>query len=1803
MTDEEGDEGDSSYEQELRWEAEHDYKRDGYMAAADLQLEWYRAKIIDLIPPEDKALYAKVKAAKRNKPLGISNRIKTPRARNKSFSIRNGDLVKVHFDGWNASTDEWILFKVKGYFCTIGREEEGKPAEEEGVAKLKPPCFCVSHYEEAAYNKYVSELPPVPAPRPEFGLIPIQPTPSFSTRRKRLRKRKEEDRESESDEDEDEEDEDDDDDDDDDDDEEDSGEEVAVRSKPKSRTKPSPQPKQQHLSFAPSPQVPTATVATRRSSRRAQQEVEWEVVFPPIKHAPSLAPLPAVAATAAATTTTTTAVAATTTTTAVAATTTTTTTTTAVAATTTAVAVNVDNDQAMPDVDEENVVFDVKEEEVMLVPTAPSLIAPAVGIIPQAAVPVMDQLAAIPFPATIAPKADEETGEAPTERAASPAAVLQPSLDVVPKAADVLPSPDATNSVALLQQVEKAVSSPKLTLVPPPKLAHAPPMSLNALHQATILAQLEREETEGFVIHPTPVAAITTTASSPNNASSDKISIDPSLLLTLSGTSKRPLFAMQILEQECEKTNISIERLLRDCVGMDSLILSGRRWLKGQTLLRHSVLLAASMIIEWFTAKQEHRKRQSVMVNMDQVELFLKANPGLAKQLKRSTPSSIAPVLPTTTALNPERETRYKTYPNPPVVTMKRRVQDKTTCTTTSRPIPPKKLAKLGDPPIKTATLSSSSSASEAEEEEEGEEEAINEQQAVLNQLVSFSRVNMIHSTTGVGFVSCMLLLPGAQYKQYGLVATNGEALVLEKRAKIAVRKYMNNWSCTHCPTNLGVEKDKQEDALQQRLCAECECELLTVAMSTSTTSGFLSSSTTPRKLKAVTANTPMVADLVPYDMDKQLNSTTYWRGNAFPTSPDRVAERRTYFTRFEFRKQDVRSQYGEFRVLDHVIVCRRCDPDEVVEDEQKNSPDYFVGQIEALWEEEETRAKLCRINWFFWTEEADNQMSSYAQVGTSTEVFTSSEVDSEPVFRVLAKTTVLSAQAFETHTVATNVVELNWNVPQDLPQSSQLMEQEEEDVLETSDLVPMAPPPSSSVNWRGIHQGFVEWIVWMHCKKRRREAGRGILEGAQAPTEPTIPCTPISLIGNTPTLASSPNPSSSHKRASTPAILAEWELMQTEFVNQDICIRALTRANQGPFFAKDHFHQRKLWSPRPRIGKWMQPLLVNDEFGFTYEEAKNQCAMTCLRMFFGTANLYSFPILAMEWTAWEAAKLLDSLALHGLAWETVAPLFVQPSSNGGGGATIDLISREGKQELQEFDFIPEPIVRKDAHEFVTRVQEFYRKRAGGRKNLLGMLKGSVYAAPAKRVFGCKVCHSSNADLICDLLCLTCNEELHSACLPVEEDRQSQLRGTAHEYYCPDCLVDERGDGIGENEEAEVLANVQMWRRNGEWIKEVTAQLEGKKLPGEIIPRANKRANVDDSLTTTSEGSNNAADNGLDAAAVLQREMQDPMYVMCRESLTSTLLALQQVKKERDLLLLQQQTNTHQLQLPTLAPTKQQTLVPTKQPLVPTGQPTLTPSAQPTLIPTKQPTLMPSTQPTLVSTGQPRFAPIVLVSTQPAPIVQPTLVPTKQPTLTPSAQPALVPTKQPTLMPSVQPTLAPTKQPMLMPGAQPTLIPTKQPTLTPTKQPTLTPTLVPTLTPTTQPTLVPTKQPTLAPTAQPTLAPSAQPAKTPTTPSPTKRPTKAPTATPTKRPTKAPTTRPTKRPTGAPTKRPTKVPTAVPTKRPTKAPTNAPTKKPTKAPTAKPTKRPTKTPTKRPTKVPTKTPTKKPTTAKPAAAS
>ena len=74
----------------------------------------------------------------------------------------------------------------------------------------------------------------------------------------------------------------------------------------------------------------------------------------------------------------------------------------------------------------------------------------------------------------------------------------------------------------------------------------------------------------------------------------------------------------------------------------------------------------------------------------------------------------------------------------------------------------------------------------------------------------------------------------------------------------------------------------------------------------------------------------------------------------------------------------------------------------------------------------------------------------------------------------------------------------------------------------------------------------------------------------------------------------------------------------------------------------------RKLGSGSRTLGK---------AYGRTVEEARGLVALSALQSVFGIGNELSMKILGLEWTAFEALRLLDSIGVYGLAWEPAATI------------------------------------------------------------------------------------------------------------------------------------------------------------------------------------------------------------------------------------------------------------------------------------------------------------------------------------------------------------------------------------------------------------------------------------------------------------------------------------------------------------------------------------------------------------------
>jgi len=152
-------------------------------------------------------------------------------------------------------------------------------------------------------------------------------------------------------------------------------------------------------------------------------------------------------------------------------------------------------------------------------------------------------------------------------------------------------------------------------------------------------------------------------------------------------------------------------------------------------------------------------------------------------------------------------------------------------------------------------------------------------------------------------------------------------------------------------------------------------------------------------------------------------SSNSQWLGPGFPDGGIKTTSR-FFYTKFRF----LDSPDDEFQVLDHVLLFR-ITPDGLEEEDEEtehhasspnrarahsigskaeSSPDFYIGQIEAMWEESDGDRKA-RIAWFFWPQETD-----FYNNENPDEVFTSSEVDVVPLSSIARKVRVLCRSEYD---------------------------------------------------------------------------------------------------------------------------------------------------------------------------------------------------------------------------------------------------------------------------------------------------------------------------------------------------------------------------------------------------------------------------------------------------------------------------------------------------------------------------------------------------------------------------------------------------------------------------------------------------------------------------------------------------------------------------------------------------------------------------------------------------------------------
>jgi len=160
------------------------------------------------------------------------------------------------------------------------------------------------------------------------------------------------------------------------------------------------------------------------------------------------------------------------------------------------------------------------------------------------------------------------------------------------------------------------------------------------------------------------------------------------------------------------------------------------------------------------------------------------------------------------------------------------------------------------------------------------------------------------------------------------------------------------------------------------------------------------------------------------------LSSNTQWIGEGYVDGTTR-SRSRVLYTQFRFLDEPG----TVFSLLDHVLLFRITpDGEEEVEDEDGDeempkvlmsprgrksptsprsmkTPDFYVGQIESVWEEPDGSRKA-RIAWFFWPEETNvEDATSSFEPG---EVFSSNEVDVVMLSSIAKKIRIIDCKEFK---------------------------------------------------------------------------------------------------------------------------------------------------------------------------------------------------------------------------------------------------------------------------------------------------------------------------------------------------------------------------------------------------------------------------------------------------------------------------------------------------------------------------------------------------------------------------------------------------------------------------------------------------------------------------------------------------------------------------------------------------------------------------------------------------------------------
>ena len=277
------------------------------------------------------------------------------------------------------------------------------------------------------------------------------------------------------------------------------------------------------------------------------------------------------------------------------------------------------------------------------------------------------------------------------------------------------------------------------------------------------------------------------------------------------------------------------------------------------------------------------------------------------------------------------------------------------------------------------------------------------------------------------------------------------------------------------------------------------------------------------------------------------------WLGAPFSSPPGRV-NRCAHYARFR------RQSTGEaFALLDHVLIARARD---LEDEEAEDVYDFFVGQIEAMWQDLKTGERSVRVGWFFWPEEVLQQPPAGGtagavapeHVGRGVELLSSSVADTEPAARVVAKVEVLSWAAFQARGLdpAARMPAQAPPVPASAEDARDDDDNNNEGAAEPPDTTLLScarcgmwgftnPPELSAHSQRYCGEDTPELL-----QARRASSGRAVLTDNLAPRPATRAVDPVRLA----------------RKGVDPKLDA-------------MLSRAKARAGFGPLFVRHHYHQR----------------------------------------------------------------------------------------------------------------------------------------------------------------------------------------------------------------------------------------------------------------------------------------------------------------------------------------------------------------------------------------------------------------------------------------------------------------------------------------------------------------------------------------------------------------------------------------------------------------------------------------------------